>query len=109
MLNKFFNGNVGFHNGVRISAGINIILLVLATFLASTRLPPKKTQIAISISSLLREPAYGSLVAAFVAAYFCREDADDNLSHSLYSSVFAFLGLFYPFFYLQLNAVTHHV
>lgn len=82
MLNKFFNGNVGFHNGVRISAGINIILLVLATFLACTRLPPKKTQIAVSIPSLLREPAYASLVAAFVAVYFRRKVADDNFSHS---------------------------
>jgi len=82
MLNKFFNGNIGFHNGVRISAGINIALLILATLLASTRLPPKKTQKQVSISSLLREPAYGSLVAAFVASYFRLEVADDNSLHS---------------------------
>lgn len=71
MLNRFFNGKIGFHNGVRISASINIILLIMATFLARTRLPPKKTQKGDpSVLSMLREPAYGSLVVGFVAACF---------------------------------------
>jgi MCP family monocarboxylic acid transporter-like MFS transporter 10 len=79
MLNEFFNSNIGFHNGVRISACINIILLVLATLLARTRLPPKKTHKELSTLSLLREPAYGSLLAGFVAAYFQLNVLNDNL------------------------------
>jgi MCP family monocarboxylic acid transporter-like MFS transporter 10 len=108
ILNNFFTSHIGFHNGVRISASINIILLILATFLARTRLPPKKTRKEFSTLRLLQEPAYGSLLAGFVATYFRPVVMNDN-SLRCYSSVFAFLGLFYPFFYLQLNAVTHHV
>mgnify|MGYP001392152993 FL=1 len=42
MLNKWFHGPLGFHNGVRASAGLNGGLLILAMFLMKPRLAPKK-------------------------------------------------------------------
>lgn len=40
MLNAWFHGSVGFHKGVRASAGLNLGLLVIALLLMKPRLPP---------------------------------------------------------------------
>lgn len=37
MLNQLFNGSVGFHNGVRISAGMNGVLLIVANVMMLRR------------------------------------------------------------------------
>jgi MCP family monocarboxylic acid transporter-like MFS transporter 10 len=42
MLNRLFHGSVGFHNGVRASAGLNLALLVIAIALTRPRLPPRQ-------------------------------------------------------------------
>jgi len=57
MLNKFFNGPVGFHNGVRISASLNAFLLLVAALITKPRLPPKEAQ-RFPIGKWLKEPAY---------------------------------------------------
>ncbi|KAF9043327.1 MFS general substrate transporter [Panaeolus papilionaceus] len=93
MLNRFFsNPNIGFHNGVRISAGLNLTLLLIALALMRTRLPPKTTSVSASqIKRWLnpkKDPAY------FVF---------------LVSAVPCFLGLFFSVFYIQLDAVLHGV
>ncbi|KAF9531192.1 major facilitator superfamily domain-containing protein [Crepidotus variabilis] len=87
MLNQFFTGAVGFHNGVRISAGINTFLLIIALLITRARLPPKGLQ-RFPIGQWFKEPPYVCL---------------------LISIVFLFFGLFYPVFNVQLNAVTHGV
>ncbi|KIM38501.1 hypothetical protein M413DRAFT_242415 [Hebeloma cylindrosporum] len=87
MLNRLINGPVGFHSAVKISAAINVFLLVVAACLTRTRLPPKELQ-RFPIMQWLKEPGY---LAFFVSAIFC------------------FMGLFFPVFYLQLNAITHGV
>ncbi|KAG2015229.1 monocarboxylate permease, variant 2 [Coprinopsis cinerea AmutBmut pab1-1] len=88
MLNKLFtNEAIGFHNGVRISAGINTFLYLVAVALMKTRLPPRPAQ-RYPIGEWLKESAYVVLVVA---------------------SIFVFLGLFYPVFFLQLTAVSKGV
>lgn len=87
MLNKFFNGPVGFHNGVKISAGINTLLLIFALVVMRTRLPPKQAQ-RFPVTQWLKEPAYG---------------------FALLACMFIFFGLFYPIFSIQLTAVKHGV
>lgn len=87
MLNKFFSGSVGFHNGVRISAGINTFLLLVALAVMRTRLPPKQSR-HFPVIQWLKEPAFGS---------------------ALLGCIFIFFGLFYPVFSLQLTAIKHGV
>ncbi|KAG2017460.1 monocarboxylate permease [Coprinopsis cinerea AmutBmut pab1-1] len=87
MLNRLFHSHLGFHNGVRVSACINVTLLVVASLIMRTRLPPKAVQ-KFPIIEWLKEPPYLLLLIA---------------------GLFSFLGLFFPVFYLQLNAITHGV
>ncbi|KAH6871463.1 monocarboxylate permease [Coprinopsis sp. MPI-PUGE-AT-0042] len=87
MLNKLFHSAIGFHNGVRMSACINVALLVAACLMMRTRLPPKPVQ-KFPVVQWLKEPPYLLLLIA---------------------GIFSFLGLFFPVFYLQLNAITHGV
>lgn len=58
MLNKLFHGPVGFQNGVRISAGLNAGLLIIANCMMRTRLPPKKTGTALPLAKFARDPPY---------------------------------------------------
>jgi hypothetical protein len=66
MLNKLFHSSVGFHNGVRASAGLNLILLVLAVLLMRTRLPPQKTGNTIPIASFVRDVPYAVTAFGYV-------------------------------------------
>ncbi|KAF8148677.1 MFS general substrate transporter [Crassisporium funariophilum] len=88
MLNKLFNGPVGFQNGVRISGALNVFLLVIAAFVIRPRLPPKASHHRFPIWQWMKEPAY---LACIVGGIFC------------------FLGLFFAVFYLQLYAIQHGV
>uniref|UniRef100_A0A8H7Y9I5 Uncharacterized protein n=1 Tax=Psilocybe cubensis TaxID=181762 RepID=A0A8H7Y9I5_PSICU len=87
LVNRLINGRVGFHNGVRISASINVALLIIATCILKTRLPPKTNQ-TFPVKKWMREPPY---LAIMIACVFC------------------FAGLFFPVFYLQLDAIKHGV
>jgi len=58
LLNKLFHGPVGFHNGVRISAGLNTFLLIIANLIMRTRIPPKKVGSAVPIAKFARDPPY---------------------------------------------------
>ncbi|RXW23621.1 hypothetical protein EST38_g2227 [Candolleomyces aberdarensis] len=88
MLNKLFSGRVGFHNGIRISAGLNVFLLLLSFALMRTRLPPKP-------------------VHHFPIRQWVFEQHEFTLA--LATCLFTFFALFFPVFYLQLNAITHGV
>ncbi|KAF9524182.1 monocarboxylate permease [Crepidotus variabilis] len=87
MLNKLFNGPMGFHNGVRISAAINTFLMLVALLIMRTNLPPKQAQ-PYRIRSWLKEPAYLCLLLGVILVFF---------------------GLFYPVFTIQLYAMKHGV
>jgi len=67
MLNKLINGPVGFHKAVKISAALNVFLLVIAGCLMRTRLPPKEIQ-HFPIIQWLKEPAYLAFILRSVAA-----------------------------------------
>jgi len=92
MLNHLFNNpSVGFANGVRASAGLNTVLLLIACLLMRTRLPPKKAGNANLFAAALafsHDSAYVFAVSALVCAI---------------------VGFFFPIFYLQLNAVSHGI
>ncbi|TFK32270.1 monocarboxylate permease [Crucibulum laeve] len=90
MLNKLFNGPVGFHNGVRISAGLNVALLIIALLIIRTRPPRKQADTGknFPIIHFLRDVPYAVTVIA---------------------GLLTFCGLFFAVFYLQLFAVTRGV
>ncbi|KAG6910731.1 hypothetical protein DXG01_008262 [Tephrocybe rancida] len=89
MLNKLFHGRVGFHVGVRASAGLNLGILVLAMLLMRTRLPPRSSRNGDTlqeIKTFFWEPAYLSAVLG---------------------SFFILLGIFFPTFFLQLKSIEN--
>ncbi|KAG6381775.1 major facilitator superfamily domain-containing protein [Boletus reticuloceps] len=88
MLNNTINGQLGFANGVRASAGFVSGLLLIACLLMRTRLPPSDFRTNF-----------------LAAAEKCGKDS---------AFIFGCLGLcifvvafYYPLFYLQLDAVRH--
>ncbi|KAF8068867.1 major facilitator superfamily domain-containing protein [Lyophyllum atratum] len=89
MLNRLFHGSVGFHNGVRSSAGMNLGLLAIALLLMKPRLPAcsrKQGSTLQNLKTFLREPSYVSTIAG----------------------IFLILaGLYFPIFFLQLNAIRN--
>ena len=66
MLNRFFNGPVGFHNGVRISAALNVCLLLIANITCKTRLPPRKTENRLRLKDFICDPPYVLLIIGSV-------------------------------------------
>lgn len=63
ILNKFFHDSLGFHNGVRVSAGMNLFLLIIANLCMRTRLPPKpKGGSHVPILEFLRDPPYSAVL-----------------------------------------------
>lgn len=88
MLNHLFYGPVGFHNGVRISAAFNTLLLGLANAMMRTRLPPTKISTSIPFGEFFHDVPYVLVVIGLLLV---------------------FGGLFFPIFYLQLDAVTYGI
>jgi len=88
MLNAWFHGPIGFHNGVRISAAINAGLLIIAMLLMKTRLPPNKAprNVLMIAKKFMSEPPYAIMVAG---------------------AFLVLMGLYYPFFFIQINAVNN--
>lgn len=59
MLNHLFYGPVGFHVGVRASAGLNLGLMTIAVLLIRPRLPPKKEgKIMSQLWTFCQDPPY---------------------------------------------------
>ncbi|KAH0836818.1 major facilitator superfamily domain-containing protein [Lanmaoa asiatica] len=88
MLNNTINGQLGFSNGVRASAALISGLLLIASLLMRTRLPPSESRTNF-----------------VVAAKKCGRDSA-FIFGSLGLSIFV-VGFYYPLFYLQLDAVRH--
>jgi len=91
MLNSWFHGSVGFHQGVRASATLNLGLLVIALLLMRTRLPPsssKSGSTIINIRAFSRDPPYVITVVG---------------------TILMLAGLYFPIFFLQLNAVMNGI
>ncbi|KAJ7578598.1 MFS general substrate transporter [Mycena floridula] len=88
MLNRLLFGATGFHNGVRASAGLISILMIIGTILIRPRLPPNKNLPAVSIVSFAKDRRY--VLTAL-------------------GSFITMIGFFFPFFFLQLDAVQHGI
>ncbi|KAG8221106.1 MFS general substrate transporter [Butyriboletus roseoflavus] len=88
MLNNTLNGQLGFAKGVRASAGLISGLLLIASLLMRTRLPPSESRTNF-----------------VVAAKKCGRDSA-FIFGCLGLTIFV-VGFYYPLFYLQLDAVRH--
>lgn len=89
MLNHLFYGSAGFHGGVRISAGLNLGLMAIALLLMRPRLPPQREGKFFSqIPTFFKDPPY--VVVVFGASA-------------------ALAGLVFPFFFVQLDAISQGV
>ncbi|TDL15990.1 MFS general substrate transporter [Rickenella mellea] len=102
MFNHFFNGSIGFHWGVRIAGFISLFALILSNILfrfhpgpprhtassASSGSPPSEKPKPPTVLFILRDPAY--LITFIFAFIYC-------------------LGLYFPMFYVQIFAESHHI
>ncbi|KAF5384219.1 hypothetical protein D9615_003456 [Tricholomella constricta] len=91
ILNQLFHGPVGFHNGVRASGGLVGGLLIIAILLMKPRLPPTSRKLGSTLEDLrifLRDPPYVIMVVG---------------------TVLVFAGLYFPIFFLQLNAIKNGI
>ncbi|KXN84421.1 60S ribosomal protein L27-A, partial [Leucoagaricus sp. SymC.cos] len=89
LLNHLFHSKIGFHNGVRISAGINTACFVVANLLMRTRKSQKSaTKSPTPLKTLFRDPAYCLMVIAAILSNF---------------------GMFFPGFFIQLSAVLQGI
>ncbi|KAJ3575666.1 hypothetical protein NP233_g943 [Leucocoprinus birnbaumii] len=89
ILNHFFHSKIGFHNGVRISAGINTVCFILANLMMRTNPSPKTTtKVNVPLMSLFRDPAYNFMVFASILSNF---------------------AMFFPGFFIQLSAVLRGI
>ncbi|KAJ7595002.1 major facilitator superfamily domain-containing protein [Mycena floridula] len=90
-LNKMVNGKVGFHGGVRASAGLNLGVLVIALLITRKRLPatPRKNRsILKSFRVFSKDPPY---VLTVIATFLILS------------------GLYFPIFFLQLSSIKNGI
>ncbi|KXN82192.1 Riboflavin transporter MCH5 [Leucoagaricus sp. SymC.cos] len=86
MINRLIT-SLGFHNAVRINAGINAFLLIIANLVIKTRLPP-------------RPPTKRLFKKIF---------SDIPYDTALLGGVLMLLGLYFPIFFIQLNSIVNGI
>ncbi|PFH47140.1 hypothetical protein AMATHDRAFT_68353 [Amanita thiersii Skay4041] len=91
MLNTLFHGRVGFHNGVRISAGFLLGLMIISIALTKPRPPQMKTY----KSSLWKD--------------FCRFLCEPAYVLTTLGTFFTMISYYFPIFFLQLFAITQGI
>jgi MFS family permease len=91
ILNYLFHGSVGFHSGVKVSAGLIAGLLTLSLFLMKPRYP-QNTKKAPSTFNNYR-------------VFLC----DIPYVIMVFATTIIFCGLYYPIFFLQLNAIKNGI
>lgn len=108
MLNRLIHGEAGFAKGVRASAGLNLGLLVLANLLMRTRLPPRAPpSILPALKKFSRDGSYLFAVVGYVGAL--KSLIPILYAFSLYRYILMCIGVFYPLFFLQLDAIEHGI
>lgn len=92
MLNQLIHGKVGFAWGVRASAFMNLVLLAAANVMMRTRLPPQESK-------------------GFVGrvAYWREFFKDETYAVACIGTFLLVVGVFFPTFYIQLEAVRRGV
>jgi MFS family permease len=107
MLNRLFHGSVGFPKGVRASAAFTFSLLIVSMILMRPRLPPAKTRSLLpKLQAFIRDPPYVSVVIASAHIIPLHRG---SISDTLHRSSLILLGLYFPIFFLQLDAIKHGV
>ncbi|KAJ3511804.1 hypothetical protein NLJ89_g3887 [Agrocybe chaxingu] len=91
MLNAWFHGRLGFHAGVKASAGLTGGLLIIAILLMKPRYPPNAKK-AGSTLKLVRH-FLGDLPYVII----------------ILGTAFVLAGLYYPIFFVQLNAIKNGI
>ncbi|KAF8152955.1 major facilitator superfamily domain-containing protein [Crassisporium funariophilum] len=91
MLNAWFHGPLGFHSGVKASAGLVAGLLVISLLLMKPRYPPNAKKAASTLSNMrnfLQDMPYVFMIVG---------------------TALVLAGLYYPIFFLQLNAIKNGI
>ncbi|PPQ87533.1 hypothetical protein CVT25_008535 [Psilocybe cyanescens] len=91
MLNRWFQGSLGFHSGVKASAGLNAGLLILSLILMKPRYPQNRSKANGTFQNMrqfLKDPPYIIMV---------------------FGTVVTLSGLYYPIFFVQLNAIKNGI
>jgi len=86
MLNRLIYGPLGFHNAIRVNAGMSAGLLIISNLLMRARLPPKPKPGIIPIVDFFKDFPY---VAALAGGFL------------------TLVSLFYPIFFIELDGTTH--
>jgi hypothetical protein len=107
MLNKLIHGSLGFQRAVLASAGFNLGLLLIAMVFLRTRLPPnpsrKEGSLAADFKKFMKEPTYVLTVLGYVQS----TGFYPTYVYAGHSRTFTMLlGLYFPIFFLQLNAIS---
>lgn len=107
LLNKLIHGPIGFHNGVRISTGLNTVLFIIANLVMRTRLPPTKKSNGSSVPlvAFARDTPYLFAVFGWALMYSTKL----WILLTVVRGLLVLCGLFFPPFFLQLDAVKHGV
>ncbi|KAG1724549.1 major facilitator superfamily domain-containing protein [Suillus lakei] len=90
MLNNLLNGRLGFANGVRVSAGLISVLLLIACLCMRTRLDPPTTPVNYIAAA---RKCIGNVPFIFAIA-----------GGFLFQT-----GFYYPLFFLQLDSIQHGI
>ncbi|KAF9484040.1 MFS general substrate transporter [Pholiota conissans] len=91
MLNAWFHGSLGFHSGVKASAGLTGGLMLLAIILMKPRYPKNKKKAISTIQSFkVFLPDFPYVIM-------------------ILGTILSLSGLYYPIFYLQLNAIKNGI
>ncbi|KDR76989.1 hypothetical protein GALMADRAFT_66206 [Galerina marginata CBS 339.88] len=91
LLNTWFHGSLGFHSGVRASAGFTGGLLVICLILMKPKYPPNRTKASSTFRSFrhfLQDVPYVVMTLG---------------------TILTLSGLYYPIFFLQLNSIKNGI
>lgn len=113
MLNHFFNGSLGFGGGVRVSASMMAGMQLVAICLMRSKYPENGQE---EVKHIPYREAWTKFskdyanICVLVASVFIWSFMSITPKLSLYSSAFLFSqAIFFPVFYIQLDAVEHGV
>ncbi|KAF8199455.1 major facilitator superfamily domain-containing protein [Pholiota molesta] len=91
MLNSWFHGSLGFHSGVKASAGLTGGLMIISLILMKPRYPKNKKKVISTVRSFslfLHDFPYVIMIIG---------------------TALALAGLYYPIFFLQLNSIKNGI
>jgi len=108
MLNAWFHGSLKFHSGVRASAGLSGGLLLIALLLMKPRYPKQRNftnGMFASFWIFVKDIPYVITVVGYVT-YDLRSFFSYHMFHR---AALALAGLYYPIFFIQLNAIKNGI